>query len=102
MSKHNIDDVEEMEFDSKLTGWKVRLIKFEKLLKMRNLMILAVTFYFLYVVIIPELLYIATVQDIYYFGYFNERAPRLASTTNEKLYFQKMNIPFYRYEDLVD
>jgi len=92
MSKDKIDEVIEVDgpdSEYKLPKWKVYLMKLEKLLKLRNFMMLAVIFYFAYVVIIPEALYIINVYDIHYFGYWNERAPRLASTTNSKLYYQR-------------
>ena len=84
MSKQKLDDVTEVtgpDTVDKLGRWKLYLLKFERLLKMRNFMILAVIFYFMNVVIIPETLYVINAYDMHYFGYFNERLPRLAHTT---------------------
>lgn len=63
-------------------------------------MILTVILFFSWVVIIPETMYILNAWDYYYFGYFNEMGPQLASTTNQKIYFQRHDIPYYLYDDL--
>ena len=101
LSKNKLDDVNEIDgTDLKLSRWKVNLMKLEQVLKMRNFMILAVIIYFFNVVVIPEAKYMINVYDMHYLGYFNERQPRLAKTTNEKKYYQKHNIPYFLYEDL--
>lgn len=85
LSKNNLDEVTEFDgsdSENKLQRWKVNLLRLEKILNLRNFVILAVILFFTWVVIIPETMYILNVYDIHYFGYYNERAPRLASTTN--------------------
>lgn len=101
LSKNKLDEVTESDgSETKLSSWKVKLLKFEQLLRMRNFMILAAIIYFTWVVIIPETKYILNLYDMHYFGYYNERLPRLAKTTMEKRYYTKHGIPFYLSEDL--
>ena len=101
LSKNKLEDLTESDgSELKLSSWKVNLLKFEQVLRMRNFMILVAIIYFTYVVIIPEAKYILNVYDMHYFGYYNERLPRLAKTTMEKKYFKQHGIPFYLYEDL--
>lgn len=108
LSKHDFDGIEEVPSDFgpenqeliKLDKWKTAILKVEKTLTLRNIMILAIITYFTWVIIIPESLYIINLYDSEYFGYFNERAPRLAKTTNQRLYFQRHNIPYYLLDDL--
>jgi hypothetical protein len=50
--------------------------------------------------IIPYLAYVFYAFDRHYYGYFNEREPRLALTTAQKKFYEEHNIPYKTVQDV--
>mmetsp|Transcript_10168 Transcript_10168/g.17140 ORF Transcript_10168/g.17140 Transcript_10168/m.17140 type:complete len:214 (-) Transcript_10168:2460-3101(-) len=77
-----------------------KLLSLERLFSKRNILIMGVVTYAFFAYLFPILLHAFHTYDAHYHGYFNERLPRLAMTTQEKRYFTEKNIPFMTIQEL--
>jgi len=76
------------------------LLWLESLISIRNFVLLGIFIVLFVVKIYPFAKYTLITYDKYYFGYINERVPRLALTTSQKKYFGETGIPYKTIQDL--
>jgi hypothetical protein len=76
-----------------------RILTFKNYLTRRNIFIALATFCLFFTYVLPEMVYIFNMFDRHYVGYFNEREPVFATSTQHKNYYTRNDIPFHTYED---
>ena len=76
-----------------LPKWGQRILHFENCLNYKNIFTFIILLAIFMVAVLPELLYIASVLDRHYIGYFSSALP-LASTTLQEKYYKENNIPY--------
>lgn len=75
-------------------------MKLEGLLTAKNVVIALALITILAFYVIPYMAYVFHAVDRHYFGYFNDREPRLALTTAKEKYFKDHNIPYKTISDV--
>lgn len=106
LSKEQYDDIIDPLHDGtdkvKISRCHSFLLKLQQFSSVRNWLVVFVVLLFVAVTVIPNLWYLITTFDKYYFGYIVERSPRLGLTTTQKKYFMEKNIPFKTIDQLDD
>jgi len=64
------------------------------------MLILALVFILLVFKVYPFTKWAVMTLDKHYYGYFSERVPRLATTTQMKNYYEEKNIPYRTIEEV--
>lgn len=90
---------------NKSTDWKIgrmhrTILKLESMATRKNFVLLFIASCFFAVFILPYLMYVGTVIDKHYFGWFNEPTPFVAKTTDQKRYYSDKNLPFMTIADV--
>jgi len=75
-------------------------MKLENRITKWNILMFLIVILFLAFYIVPYLAYAFHAADRYYFGYFNEREPRLALTTAQKDFYEAQGIPYRTVSDV--
>ena len=76
-----------------LPKWGKRILQFENNFTYKNIFVFVILLAVFVVAVLPELLYIASVIDRHYIGYFSSALP-FAGTTLQEKYYKENNIPY--------